>query len=353
MFNLKNKPLATGYFTKKYFSLLTVAIIGYLLTPAASAGPNTEYCHGSDSNMHLLPDLVLTVDRSGALGTPQTVLTADAKYEISCSSSLPTSAQKLHYEMRLYAGWPVAGYDDLYQTEVDGIGVRYSFEPSPHCTPDPFDPLRGHCNLVGIKDNKRYLSPKVSLVQYDKVQGSPEGPVITDDLVRLYAKIDNDVEYWMGSMPFKYQNFKYKRYGCTMNTPSVKLSFGTVQASKFSGVKSTSQPSTADKIYLNCDPDTSYFLTIQGKSVASHPDILELDQTSGHASGIGVQLEAGDSSKDYQNMKLNEETYMHKTDDNGLTTDRHIDIRARYFQTENKITPGTANASATFTITYQ
>nr|WP_281247117.1 fimbrial protein [Yersinia ruckeri] len=94
-------------------------------------------------------------------------------------------------------------------------------------------------------------------------------------------------------------------------------------------------------------------MTIQGKSVASHPDILELDQTSGHASGIGVQLEAGDSSKDYQKMILNEETYMHKTGNNGSVTNKHIDIRARYFQTENKITPGTANASATFIITYQ
>ncbi|ATX62946.1 hypothetical protein LC20_08465 [Yersinia hibernica] len=36
-----------------------------------------------------------------------------------------------------------------------------------------------------------------------------------------------------------------------------------------------------------------------------------------------------------------------------INTLETIDITARYYQTENSITPGKANASATFTMTYQ
>ncbi|MCW6649442.1 fimbrial protein [Yersinia ruckeri] len=350
MFNLKNKPLATGYFTKKSFSLLTVAIIGYLLTPAASASSPSADCIGHADNITMRPDVVLTYDRSGAeIASYNIFSTADFKFKFICSLS-----ENIYYELKVENGVLVNGYSDVFETNIPGVGVRYALAPGPYCTQNPGEPMKGECDIPKSQGDLMELYPKLSLVHYGDAQNLPQGEVtIRQNLTVNYTRRNQSNPVVLGQINIPALTYKYKRRGCTLNTPEVKLNFGKVQASEFSGVKSTSQPSTADKIYLNCDPDTSYFLTIQGKSVASHPDILELDQTSGQANGIGVQLEAGDSSKAYQKMILNEETYMHKTGNNGSATNKHIDIRARYFQTENKIAPGTANASATFTITYQ
>ncbi|MCW6578274.1 fimbrial protein [Yersinia ruckeri] len=346
MFNLKNKPLATGYFTKKYFSLLTVAIIGYLLTPATSAALENQACQFYKL-MSYTSNETFFFDRNN-LSEEKKLISNGA---ISFKCNVYRNVKNLHFEVEVENSTLVPGHNHVYTTNVPGLGIRYTLRISENCVKDTAHPLKFSCPYK-ILFNMLMMTPQITLVSYDNNQGEPVGSSSITPQFKLKYRIDNGPEKMGLPIASDTINFKYKRRGCTMNTPSVKLSFGTVQASKFSGVNSTSQPSTVDKIRLNCDPETSYFLTIKGKGVASHPDILELDQTS-EASGIGVQLEAGDSSKDYQKMILNEETYMHKTDDNGLTTDRHIDIRARYFQTENKITPGTANASATFTITYK
>ncbi|MCW6624860.1 fimbrial protein [Yersinia ruckeri] len=349
MFNLKNKPLATGYFTKKSFSLLTVAIIGYLLTPAALASSPSSNCASHTAYITMEPGVVLTYDRSGAGIAPHNIFTADSKFQFLCSIS-----ENIYYELEVEDGVLVNGYSDVFETDIPGIGVRYALAPGPYCTQDPGKPMKGECDIPKSQGNLMELYPKFSLVHYGDAQNLPQGDItIYQNLTVNYTRRNQSNPEALGYIDVSAVTFKYKRYGCTLNTPGVNLNLGEVQASELRGINSTSQTSAVKQIHLNCDPDTSYFLTINGKSVANHPDILELDQTSGHASGIGVKFEAGDSSKKYQDMKLGEKTYMHKTDDNGSITNRHIDIRARYFQTENKITPGTANASATFIITYQ
>ncbi|MCW6624634.1 fimbrial protein [Yersinia ruckeri] len=350
MFNLKNKPLAIGYFTKKSFSLLTVAIIGYLLTPAASAAITPHDCMSVGYQDNILNDTFF-FNRDNLSQEKELI----SNGVISFKCIVKYGMKNIHFEVEIKNSTLVPGHSHVYTTNVPGLGIRYNLELDSTCVKDTAHPLKFSCPYSVLHHKLIQIKPKITLVNYDNNQGKPVGKISINPQLTLNYRIDNGPE--RAGLPLfpNTIDFNYKRRGCTMNTPSVKLSFGTVQASKFSGVKSTSQPSTVDKIRLNCDPDTSYFLTIKGKGVASHPDILELDQTSGQASGIGVQLEAGDSSKDYQKMILNEETYMHKTGNNGSgsATNKHIDIRARYFQTENKITPGTANASATFTITYQ
>ncbi|MCW6568530.1 fimbrial protein [Yersinia ruckeri] len=353
MFNLKNKPLATGYFTKKSFSLLAVAIIGYLLTPAASANSPSHPCGGNSVYMKMQPGVVLTYDRSGAVIAPQNIFTADSRFEYICTYYLPTTAKKIYYELEVDDRDRVNGYDNVFETDIPGIGVQYALTPGPHCTQDPGKPMEGECDTTQAQNDFTALYPKFSLVNYGDSRLIPQGDITIEQELIVYYSVDHGRRNILGHINIHPITFKYKRYGCTLETPSVNLPLGEVKANEFRGIGSMSKTNIAKQIHLTCDPDTSYSLTINGKSVANYPDILQLDQTSGHASGIGVKFEAGDSTKKYQDMKLGEETYMHKTDSNGVSIKKIIDIRASYFQTENRITPGTANASATFTVTYQ
>ncbi|MCK8555564.1 hypothetical protein LNQ47_10290, partial [Yersinia ruckeri] len=258
MLNLKNKPLATGYFTKKSFSLLTVAIIGYLLTPAASAN---SYCFYVGTSYIL--NTVFFFDRDNR--SPVNELVSSGSIMISCT--VDPSIKNIDLELVVKNSTLVPDHSHVYTTNVPGLGIHYNLEPGSGCVKDTAHPLKFSCSGRGVRDILFGIKPKVTLIHYGNNQSKPVGNASVNPLFGFEYRIDNGQKKSASALLSSAINFKYKRRGCTLNTPEVKLNFGKVQASEFSGVKSTSQPSTADKIYLNCDPDTSYFLTIQGKSV--------------------------------------------------------------------------------------
>ncbi|AJI96351.1 fimbrial family protein [Yersinia ruckeri] len=352
MFNLKNKPLATSYFTKKSFSLLAVAIIGYLLTPAASASNPIEiYClQYADIPIPISAPLIFS--RNGGI-KEQELFSPSTQISFQCGGYLSDGVKKIYLELVPVGATKVAGIDNLYETNVPGIGIRFALGIDSRCTRNPVNPAIMECPADKIHQLVVDAPPHAYLVNYANNQTSSRGNITLPDNLEFKVRYDNGPEKTLLTIQTGHLTYEYKRYGCTLETPSVNLPLGEVKANEFRGIGSMSKTNIAKQIHLTCDPDTSYSLTINGKSVANYPDILQLDQTSGHASGIGVKFEAGDSTKKYQDMKLGEETYMHKTDSNGVSIKKIIDIRASYFQTENRITPGTANASATFTVTYQ
>ncbi|WP_261372455.1 fimbrial protein [Yersinia aldovae] len=135
---------------------------------------------------------------------------------------------------------------------------------------------------------------------------------------------------------------------CTLDTPNLNFSLGEHQQQAFSAVGSTGREIT-QQIMLSCHPKTQYSLTVNGDA-AGAPGVIKLTQQSGMARGIGVQLLAG---KNKDPVVLATATAMGTSAGAGTNLQETIDITARYYQTENTVTPGTANATATFTMTYQ
>ena len=83
---------------------------------------------------------------------------------------------------------------------------------------------------------------------------------------------------------------------------------------------------------------------------AGKPGVIKLAQEPGVATGIGVQLLAG---KNKEPVVLGNAKEMGTSASGSKDSEQTIDIIARYYQTDTQITPGSANASATFTMTYQ
>ncbi|MCW6526849.1 hypothetical protein NFB42_07580, partial [Yersinia ruckeri] len=243
MFNLKNKPLATGYFTKKSFSLLTVAIIGYLLTPAASAVSANLPCLDSNTIPLKLNNLFLFY-RDNTF--PDQELISQGEIKFICV--VPPGTKNIFIEAMVENTTLVVGHHNVYTTNIPGLGIRYHLEPEADCVKDTANPLKFSCPYQVFKHKGLRINPKITLVHYDNNQGKPVGKISINPQLTLKYRVDNGPEKTGLPLFPNIIDFDYKRRGCTMNTPSVKLSFGTVQASKFSGVKSTSQPSTADKI---------------------------------------------------------------------------------------------------------
>ncbi|KGA76099.1 fimbrial family protein [Yersinia enterocolitica] len=137
---------------------------------------------------------------------------------------------------------------------------------------------------------------------------------------------------------------------CSVNTSNINFDLGKQKITDFTRIGSTNGWSDTKRIELNCPPDTKYFLQIDGIAEPTPPGVLKLTPEPGAASGVGVQLLTG---KNNDPVVFGQPKQMGTSARSGTNLQEEIDITARYYQIADKVTPGSANASATFTMTYQ
>ncbi|CAB5511060.1 hypothetical protein LMG26857_00344 [Achromobacter anxifer] len=140
---------------------------------------------------------------------------------------------------------------------------------------------------------------------------------------------------------------------------SIQASLATVSAGSFRGVGSTS-PERPFKIDLTCKggdgvtPMDAYVTLTDATDPGNRSNALTLSPESG-AKGVGVEVLSGTTVLGYgadSNELGNPGQWKAGTVSPG-TSVFSIPLTARYVQTESVVTPGTANARATFTMSYQ
>jgi major type 1 subunit fimbrin (pilin) len=136
---------------------------------------------------------------------------------------------------------------------------------------------------------------------------------------------------------------------CT--TPDVTVNMGSHQQWEFNGVGSATTPAVSFDIAVNACPSGLAKIQYQFIPVNAVLDatngVLALSDSS-TATGIGVQL------KDDGGNALNYKTQYTLSGYNTATGGSYnIPLTAAYYQTASTVTPGSANAVLTFTMTYQ
>jgi type 1 fimbria pilin len=144
---------------------------------------------------------------------------------------------------------------------------------------------------------------------------------------------------------------------CSLSSSSIQASLGAVPARNFGGVGSTS-PAVPFNIALRCSGGdagvlSSIYVTLTDqRSPANVSDRLSLTAAS-TASGVAVQILNGTTVLKFgpdSNVPGNTNQWFAGESGNGSLT---IPLTARYVKTATNVTPGTANAVATFTMSYQ
>lgn len=133
--------------------------------------------------------------------------------------------------------------------------------------------------------------------------------------------------------------------GCSVNSTTVTVPLGSVKRSEFSGVGSTTQTNTFN-ILVNCTGSPNVSMTLNAIADSSNaPGVIAIGASAGNttASGVGVQLLRNNSPVVIGSPFAIEHT---------AVTGGRIEMAARYYQTKSTITVGQANATATFTFTY-
>lgn len=137
----------------------------------------------------------------------------------------------------------------------------------------------------------------------------------------------------------------------TCDTADVAVDIGEQMVTSFSGPGSTS-PAKAFSIELtSCPPGSAGIFYTLDPLTSIIPDsdqsVVALDSSS-TATGVGIQLLDGNNNPFAIATKTQLLDY-----DSSVFTDYSIPLSARYYQTDSRITPGTANTQLVFTISYQ
>lgn len=136
---------------------------------------------------------------------------------------------------------------------------------------------------------------------------------------------------------------------CKVESQSLDFPMGTVLMDQFHGIGSTSSKFVTQNLGLFCEPNARIYATLEGQPSADVNDnsVLALTNEGGEgvASGIGVQLSYGETV-----FKIGERLMLR---DNSVGEKESLPLTVRYYQTKERTTAGSADATATLSITYQ
>ncbi|MGE7959001.1 fimbrial protein [Pseudomonas sp. NPDC089530] len=260
----------------------------------------------------------------GGLGSPG---------DFNCESN--TGAVSVRYEgMNLYLG------NYIYSTAVSGIGMM--FNESGTLLPRKYSTSRGG-------KIPSFTSYTVSIVKTGKVTA---GGTLDGHVASVFLDGQEVIKYMLPPIILK-PNVPT----CTLLTPNTTVDLGkpTIQ-----NIDNEGGQMRALNLKLQCEggeqqSSTRMFITFtDAQNPANTSDTLSLSAGSS-AEGIGVQIRHGDTGK----------AIMYGPDSSAPNTLNQwqvgefgnisvtIPLKANYIKTGPKIIPGKANASATFTLSYQ
>ena len=218
----------------------------------------------------------------------------------------------------------------VYNTNVPGVGIRMT---SPSGKVLPYDlPINAN-TYVNINGD----GIKAELIKTGDITG---GTLDTGMLAR--ASVVN--QFYIANVTLNGNN-TITSESCTVTTPTVNVPMDDHEKSEFSGVGSTTEWVNFD-IGLTCDVGARINVRIDAAAdpSASSQGVMQLD--SGGASGVGIQLHY---RPDDATVQYGQERFYWQS----VYGDEIVQLKARYYQTAQTITPGPANATATFTLTYK
>ncbi|MCY9799457.1 hypothetical protein B9P84_02925 [Citrobacter braakii] len=229
----------------------------------------------------------------------------------------------------------ISGFPHIYNTGIPGVGIKVYYTAYTQSTFD--NPPR-----TGIMGQGAVNIDSGVTVDLYKT-----GPITSKNIDSglYFQKTYGDLEVIRGSVVAG----QVIQLACSLNSSTITVPLPDALGSAFTG-RGTTKGDTAFTINLNCDAGTRINASLSGTQNAetANDSILALSGagTSEVASGIGIQL-----LYDNTPLKLNNNIVL-KTSAGGQEFPPGA-FTARYFQTKDNVTAGSANATATLNITYQ
>ncbi|MDF7788620.1 fimbrial protein [Pantoea stewartii] len=312
-------------------------------------------CRTITSSTLLTPQSV-TVPRSLSVGSPiGSVLLSGSVSTFECSDSPAPALTYQEFGVKGY-GTYVATINGrrVYSTNVAGVGYSVGATTTNICA-GVTEFVDGENTGDGNENNKLIcaingLWPGITAqarIQFYKTAQSTGSGTVSGRQVGSFV-LRNLFNSWVyPESAIRIADFNVTSTGCTVSNTAISVPMGTVEKRAFGGPGTWpgDAKTRSFSIPLDCDVGTRVIVKIDGSAQNAVLGVLNLNEGNSSASGVGIQLL-------YQNAPLMLATpiYAGTTTSDGTYS---IPLQARYYQTGSNITPGAANASATFTMTYQ
>ncbi|CDH21954.1 conserved hypothetical protein; putative exported protein [Xenorhabdus bovienii str. kraussei Quebec] len=325
--------------------LASTFIVGIMSSFDALASYDCQYSPGFSAGTTYVSFGTVVIPRDHSIGTTIKEIRldhVDEKGNIAiCNTLTPTSWEKPDFDPAHY------NYDAIYESGVPGVGIRintwgpgYGIDWLPRTATYPVT-----CSPPSQFPNKKqycgrtwgYLT--VQLIKIAPTTSS--GPTHQRLLTRAKLGLDLPIH------TFFLTNTYIMTQGCSLKQKTTFVNMGEVRTSAFRGMNSTADMRNFE-LNLDCDANVKVGVTLDGRPAKSNANnIWALDDNSDNvtATGIGLQIL-------YQNQPLSmgSPLMIHSGQAIGNFA---IPLHARYIQTEGRVTPGKADATATITLTYQ
>ncbi|VWB76208.1 fimbrial protein [Burkholderia stagnalis] len=250
-----------------------------------------------------------------------------------------------------YRGTTPLVTNNTYWSGIPGIGMkfRYQFAGGQNGYLFPYaDPGIGN----SVPYLNKYATLEVTFVKYGPITASG---VVVGEIAGWFAEGDRtqivSIRINGGIV------VEPKVPTCRVTTPAITVPLGNMPSSTFSGVGTVS-PSKPFNIVLQCSGGDAGTVTNVHTTLTDHTDPGNVSDTlslatDSTATGIGIQVLNGSTVIKYgPDSSATGNTNQWKAGEAGNGTFT-IPLTARYIQTAPKVTAGTADGLATFTMSYQ
>lgn len=247
----------------------------------------------------------------------------------------------------------VSGHKNVYATDIEGVGVRV-FRNSGSVRHYYPDYLSLPANASG------YLEPGNFIVELVKTAArTGSGRIAPNGRFTTFFNDGDGPSKPMLTSTFSGSGTTVVSPTCEVQAGSrnIAVDFGSVPNTRFTGVGSTAANRDFD-IHLNCqggslaELQSTVGIRLDADQDSSNmPGVLKLNTLADSATRIGIQLVQRDSSGERE-VRFGQTINIGKTTVGSSTLT--LPLRARYIQTlAGTVGAGTANAQATFTISYE
>ncbi|WP_340620430.1 fimbrial protein [Xenorhabdus siamensis] len=253
---------------------------------------------------------------------PKTELVSNNNMKVRCTIS------GQHIYVKSITGVNVGSLKNhFYETSLPG--VRFKWELKPNKVVSQFMNVN---SSRGIGTGNRSLSSKFHIHIDDKVQSGTVKEII---ITMADDKNGNTV------FTYKIPAFNVTARTCEIITPVVNVPMGTVLVSQFKNKGNTVGGRSFD-INVQCKGSPNANITWEpGKTDTN--GVINADSTSS-ATGIGIQILDSGSKP----VKFNQ-----PQDLGTINSSKTLPYMAKYYQTCDRVSAGSVNATATFTINYK
>lgn len=243
----------------------------------------------------------------------------------------------------------------IYKTSLEGIGYAISGSTSKcaggSATVDGSNAIRGDANTALLCENTTgmidpVLDGSVTVTFYKTAAETGSGTV-NGKAVGALVLLNNTLLWQYPEATVNMSTFTVTTPACKLTTASIPVDMKDVDRNAFQGKDSTPGDAytRAFTLPMTCNAGTDVSVKMEGDIFDAARGVFNISGGNNAATGVGIQL-----LYDNQPMALGSEVAVGSSTAGGGFT---VPLKARYYQTGERITPGTANGMLSFTMTYQ